>query len=334
MKFKKILLILTSLFIFNNVIYADSSIDITKRLYGVDNPNNTFTYNITPRETNPEVINFNPDSFTISFDENSTIISENTDEIYTLDFSNINFTVPGKYEYVVREVSSSNESLYPIDSNYYVIALNVINELDDNNTPTGNLIADVLQSAFYNGDSGKSEIVFETRPLTYITLKKNVTGDLGNINEYFKFKIIIEDGDGYTINGQDSVVSYNKESINTINTYDSSVDNYVYLKHGQTVTIGLNNGSYEIPSDVSFTIEEMDATNYKTYINGSIQNNKLSLYHTLNTPSSNIVKYVNNNESTVLTGLFVNIIPFVILIIVSIIGIYAISKKNKNTSNN
>ena len=333
MKLKKILFLITTIVIFSINVYADSSIDVNKRLNGVDNPNVSFTYEIVPKETNPDNVNFNPNTFSISFDENSSIDNRLSYGSYTLDFSSINYSIPGKYEYIVREVSSSNQSVYPKDNNYYTIDLNVLSEVDDNNHPTGELVVDVMQSAFLNETTGKGEILFETSPLTYITLSKSVTGDMGDINEYFKFKIEI-DGDGFAINGQDNNVIYNGEVINTINTYDASKDNYVYLKHGQSITIGLNDSEYQIPSNVMFTIEEMDASNYKTYINNGNTNKKTIVSFALNTPSSNNTSYVNNHESTVLTGVFVSIIPYIVLIGLSIIGIYVLKKKSKKTNIN
>ena len=333
MNLKKLLFIFLSLIVFSINVNAESSINVNKRLNGVDNVDVTFTYEITPLETNPDNTNFNPNSFTITFNENSVIEDDRTLDNYTLDFGTLNYTVPGKYEYVVREVASSNQSIYPKDENYYTIVLNVLNEVDDHNNPTGTLIVDVLQNAFFNDSSGKSEILFETSPLTYITLSKTVTGDMADMNEYFKFKIDI-DGDGYTIIGQDSTIVYNGEVINTISSYNDSIDNYVYLKHGQSITIGIDNGIYQIPSDISYSIEEMDATNYKTFINNRNNNYKAWLMNTINTPSSNNVSYVNNYESSVLTGVFVSILPYALMISLSLIGLYVLKKKSKKTDNN
>ena len=330
---KKVLFLIFTLLIFSMNVYADTSINVSKRLNGVDNVDVTFSYEIVPKDTNPDNSNFSPNTFNISFDSNSVIEDRLSFGSYTLDFSNINFTKPGKYEYILRETSSSNQSVYPKDNNYYTIELNVLNEVDGNNNPTGNIIIDVLQNAYLNDTSGKGEILFETSPLSFITLSKSVTGDMGDINEYFKFKIEI-DGDGYTILGQDSSVVYKGETINTINTYDSSNDNYVYLKHDQTITIGLNNGEYQIPSNLLYSIEEMDASNYKTYVNNSTSELKSWLTHVINTPESNNVSFVNNHESTVLTGVFVSIIPYVILISLAIIGIYVLKKKTKKTNIN
>jgi len=335
MKFKKIILFLISIFIFNINVYADSTINVTKKLIGIDIPDVVFSFNVEPKDTNPEIINLEENYFNIPFNSESIINDRISEGTYTLDFSTINFTKPGRYEYIVREAGSTNMDVYPKDNNYYTIELNVLNEVDQDNNPTGNLIVDVYPSAYLNDSSGKGDIVFETTPLTYINLSKKVTGDIADTNEYFKFKITIDgDKDGYTIDGQDDIVTYNGQTLNTSRVYNSGIDNYIYLKHGQSVTIGLDGNNYQISSNLSYTIEEMDAQNYKTYINNSEEDNKTASLITVNRPESNTVSYINNNESTVLTGLFVSILPYALLISLSIIGIYVLKKKSKKTNNN
>ena len=324
---KKILIIVISILLCISKLNASTSIDVTKKLNSVDNISNTFNYSVVAKDTNPELVSNFPSSFSLEF-SNDDIENKNAIKTYTLDFKDVNYTKLGRYEYVVSEISSSNEEVYPIDTNKYTIVVNVVNELDDNNEPTGNKIIDVLGLAFFNDGSGKSNIVFETNPLTYMTLSKKVTGDLSDANEYFKFKIDISEGDNYLIKGQDEVVNYNGEIINTSNTYNASSDNYVYLKHGQSLTIGLDdNNNMHIPSNTEITIEELESENYKTFINNSNTPRKSIFLNALNTPQSNTISYVNNYESNVLTGLFVNNAPYIILVILSIVGFVLIRKK-------
>lgn len=335
--FNKIITILICLFAFNYCVNAQTTINVKKRVYGAYDLDNTFHYTVTQKDTNPEIFDNLGMDFDIVFDHNSEISSYISEYDYTLDFSNIEFDTLGRYEFVLSE-TSSNQSIYPTDNNTYSIIVNVLNELDENNTPTGEKIIDVMGSAYQN-DTSKGDIIFETRPLTYITLSKNVTGDLANINEYFKFKIELNvDGDNtFTINGQDSSVIYNGEEISTSNQYDSSITNYVYLKHGQTITVGIDNDTMQIPSGFSYSIEEIDASNYKTYVNNSNSDRKSYLATIVNVPEKNNVSYVNNYESTVLTGLFVNIVPFILLVTLSVVAMFIVKihgKKKHNTINN
>ena len=237
---------------------------------------------------------------------------------------------PGTYKFILRETSSSNEGVYPHDTNYYTLLVNVLNELDENNSPTGQLLIDALNTGLLNDTETKTDVIFETTPLTYFTLSKTVTGDMADKNEYFKFKVNIGETYNYVITGQDSVVNYNGEEIYTNNTYNPNEDNYVYLRHDQTITIGLADGEYQIHAGIPISVEEMDASNYKTYVNNGNTPNKGFAITSLARPSYNNASYVNNYESTALTGVFIRVLPFVLLFLVSFVAIvFTYKKANK-----
>ena len=46
--------------------------------------------------------------------------------------------------------------------------------------------------------------------------------------------------------------------------------------------------------------------------------------------SKNEAAFVNNYESTALTGVFIRIMPFIVLLIISIVGIFLLRKNAKN----
>ena len=75
----------------------------------------------------------------------------------------------------------------------------------------------------------------------------------------------------------------------------------------------------QVPSNVMYTIEELGAENYKTYINNDTLNRKSMFMTTINSPENNTLSFENNYESNVLTGLFVNNMPYIILMVVSLI---------------
>ena len=120
MKFKKIIFILFTLIVFSVNVYADSSINVSKRLNGVDNVDVSFSYEIVPKDTNPDNSNFSPNTFNISFDSNSVIEDRLSFGSYTLDFSNI-----GLCSLVIGTSSSfnSNDSSLPISDE--VLASNI-----------------------------------------------------------------------------------------------------------------------------------------------------------------------------------------------------------------
>lgn len=307
-------------------------ITITKNVTSVtSNVNATFYYKVSEvRSDNPAEIGGITEDFFIKFDnvkpeDNIASISK------TLDLSSLSFSKVGDYYLKICEVSSSDENVYPISNKCFYPLVMVRNELN-NNVPTGNLVATLL-STVSDGEN-KTDAVFETRPMSYITINNNVTGDMADRDEYFKFKIKINSNDleNIVIKNQDASVIYNGEEVITSSTYNANVDNYIYLKHGQSVTIGSSDKN-QIPAGLSYVIEEMDHENYKTYINDSTSNNKLLEVSMLsNVDSENVQNFVNNYESITFTGIFTNIVPYIILLLIGI-ALFVLTRKKYENEN-
>lgn len=302
------------------------SINITKNVTNVTSKvNATFNYKITEeRSENPESIGGINENFSITFN-NVEPVDNVASVTSSLDLSSLTFSKVGDYYLKICEISSSDEATFPIDNKCYYPLVMVRNELV-NNTPTGNLIATLISSV--SDGENKTDAVFETRPMSYLSLSKSVTGDMANKDEYFKFKITINglNSDNIVIKNQDATVIYNGEEIITSSTYNLNEDNYVYLKHGQSISIG--DSEYpQIPSGTSYTIEEMDAENYKTYINDSLDDNKLlSVSKSSHISSENNNSFVNNYERVTFTGVVSNITPYLILIIMGI-ALFVLTRK-------
>ena len=172
---------------------------------------------------------------------------------------------------------------------------------------------------------------------TTITITKNVSGNMRETDKYFKFLVTIHgtNGDQYTIAGQDSVVTYNGVSVNTSSTYTVGSTNYVYLKDGQTITIGLdNNGqTYQIPIGITYSVTEQDAEEYSTRITG-IQGTTKTTGNLTSIDGTNLVEFTNTRDRAALTGqFFENGIFMVVLLISSLILLLQLIKylriKNK-----
>lgn len=305
-----------------------------------DKVNNTFTYAISQDEGNPEIVTGLPSSATIQF--NNVTPDFNLAEVdYNLDLSNVTFTKVGDYRFTIQEIESSDDKTYPIDEVPYHFYVYVRNEVDSNSVPTGNLVATLVTTGVRDDFSDKENIIFNNYAFSYFTLTKTVKGDLADVNEYFKYHIIVDASTVFcegcaiavhgTISGQDSTVTYKGQTIQTSNVLAPNMinpDTYVYLKSGQTATIGITQSeAYEIPCGVSFTIVEEDADDYKTYINQSNNDSKEISFKLSNVSENNSITYENVKESSSLTGVLVNSIPFVVLFGVTIVGIILVRKK-------
>ncbi len=302
------------------------SINITKNVTNVvSNVEATFHYKVSEvREENPEGIGGINEDFFITFD-NVGPNNGTASVTKSLDLSGLSFSKVGDYYLKICEVSSSNESIYPVDDRCYYPLVMVRNELV-NNSPTGNLIATLLSTV--SDGSNKTDAIFSTRPMSFITINKKVTGDMSNKEEYFKFKITIDRDDlsNVVIKGQDATVIYNGEEIITSSVYNSNQDNYIYLKHDQSITVG-ENEYFQIPTGVSYSIIEEDAENYKTYINNSTNDNKtLEVEKLSHVSDENINTFINNYESVTFTGVVSNIAPYLILLIVGIV-LFVLTRK-------
>ena len=146
---------------------------------------------------------------------------------------------------------------------------------------------------------------------TYITISKNVAGNMRNSDKYFKFNVVINgtNGDIYTIQGQDAIVSYDgNDSVSTSSSYTVGQTNYIYLKSGQTATIGLanNNSTLEVPVGITYTITELDAEDYTTTINGGSESKTTGTLTTAQ--NDNTLNFLNTKDAAALTGKNIKII--------------------------
>lgn len=315
---------------------ADSpqSMAIHRYVHGVTNPvTNTFMYSIEEDPKNPAPVNNLPESATIEFDGEQPS-NDSVAKSTTLDLSGVGFSALGDYRFHIKETSSSNSNTYPKSNKEYIIMVSVRNELDENGKPTGNFIPTLVAQA-RDADSGdKTEAIFESSAkFTYIEISKEVTGNLGESDRYFLFSLSVngaKKGDKFTIEGQDDEITVDGQTIQAPKEYVVGESNKIYLKHGQTITIGKSGDLAQMPIGMSYAVLEATPAGYTTFINGveksstgwltaaAMENGEIT--------ETNKIKFVNNRESTVLTGISSTIVPIAILTVLGVCGL-AITRK-------
>ncbi|MBQ3435543.1 MAG: hypothetical protein IJH13_00820 [Bacilli bacterium] len=164
------------------------------------------------------------------------------------------------------------------DSAFYDVTISVRNVVDANNTPTGNYtVSLILRRLVYNEQTEEYEYdeekvspvsgvlyadhYLETNPnrFGHIELSKTVKGIGADTTKYFPFTINIDNDSGlvqdettegavpniidssgwvYPISGIDATVTYNGNTITNPTTITDGTPTTIYLKHGQTATIG------------------------------------------------------------------------------------------------
>lgn len=167
-----------------------------------------------------------------------------------------------------------------------------------------------------------------TSPEYEIKFSNTVYGNAGDQDKYFKYRVDIdvEDGEEFTILGQDATVEYDGQTINTSNKYRSGYVNYIYLKHGQEATIVVKSLKNKDYIDKIYTITQIDGDDYETRVSNVV--NKTAGPYQLQDDAST-VGFVNFKE--VAPNTFVNItyIPFVWLGIISLLGLLFIIVRHK-----
>lgn len=264
---------------------------------------------------NPAVIENVPEEFAINVSGNPNAdgdISGQT-EVNLADYE---FPALGDYKFIVKETDSEDLINYPIDGEKeYYFYVSVRNKMNDGK-PTGEYIA-TLSGQARNHDTGdKMYPIFESNAQrSHVSVTNTVSGNLANKDDYFKYKITIEgarDGDVFTVSGQSNTVDYGGETITTNNTITiDGTDDYIYLKHGQTVVIGSNGEKDELPINVKYRLEEVDAKGYVQYVDGVA--GAISELKTVSTDAesaSNRVDFINHKEGDVLTGIVMNVLPY------------------------
>ena len=378
------------------VTTAPTSVTITQEVLKVTNPvTNTFTYTVTEDANNPETglisAAKNNNTFTIAFNNEVPDSATNkATKTGTLDLSAINFTKVGDYKFKIEMTESSDtDNSYSLDTDYWYayVSVRYVMEPTDSDEKTGTPTSAVRAvtatvgtentDAWINPDptatpavaGNKDDITFQSTPgLTYVELTKKVTGNLGDINEYFEYTVdfgttmaskkVTVLGAHAEGTGCATIVAASDE-----HTLDATGKTTLCLKHNQTVKIGLTaetNGMAQISTKInkttalSYTITETlkaaDPFNpqaeYKVFIDGAtvasttgsvtkeikplpIDPSNATAADTIAFNTNNKTTFNNNKESDVITGIFVNYWPFMLLIALGMIGVYSMKKTSK-----
>ncbi len=311
-------------------------IRITRRVENVTTKVvNKFTYTVTQDSSNPGVIGGLPESFDIDF---STVPNDNmvAEENYELNLGSAVFPEMGDYKIMVRETATGDAANYPVDAAHeYYIYVSVRNKVDTYNRPTGEYVAMLAVNVKDHDAGDKVAAIFnKSAERTYINITKEVTGNLGNTEEYFKFKLNIEglnNGDYFSVTGQDAVVTYKGETITTSNTVVVGQDNYVYLKHGQSVFIGKVGENGQLPIGTKISVEELGAEDYTKYVDGE-QGSVSRMKAAGKIAIENTYHFRNSKLSNVLTGIALNVAPFIVAgMMIGGLAFAAILVKKKKT---
>ena len=318
---------------------ARTSIPITRKASNVGGKvNATFKYELVEKEGNPARVRGLQTNTTITVQDGSAKSNGVWSSNCSLYLGNMSFEKVGDYAFELSETYVSDEENYPRDTNKYEIYFHVTNVLDENNSPTGALniqLADYLYSEKADGKVGLDEEIFESGAnFTHISLENKVTGGAADAGKYFKYQIAfdgISEGSVLTVSGQDASVDYGGEAVETVGEYTVGSDALmVYLKHGQTVTVGehMNRDAAinELPQGTSYTITKLDSDDrYTVSIDDQSVSTVTKAVAKLGSEdyiAHNTTVAGNNKEAVVNTGVVLNILPFLTAAMAGVGGLF------------
>ena len=311
---------------------------VTRRLQGMEeNVTNTFTYVVTGQASNL------PMTFTIEFND-AEPVNGMVEQSYELDISQFNFPeIPGGYEFKIQEAASSDEEKYPISTQSYTTTVVYESRVDRNNTPTGEYYLRVAASLVNNEGKKSSTAVFETgtpfAALTSLTVGPESSGKAAKAGDVFKYAIVVhgQEGEEYSIVAPEGKYIFgDKEYENPITATANEVF-YVYLRAGEFVKIGQDEeGVNQLRSGQSYTIEQYDENNYRTFIDNEDEGERTKITKQLvDDPEENKTRFINKKEPIddfVDTGAFVRAAPYLALGAISILAIILVTSFKKKKS--
>lgn len=156
-----------------------------------------------------------------------------------------------------------------------------------------------------------------------LSVKKNVTGNMGDRQKDFKVTVAFTAPAGKTVKGAITYTDGTNENSIAGNWKEmKTVD--IYLKHGETVTFS------NIPYGVTYTVEEddytgegYDAASYKF----EDQNKKIDT-------ATEEVEITNNKGTSVDTGINLDSLPYIMILAVVAIALVAFFGKKRMARNN
>ena len=303
--------------------------DITKKLNiaeGVTVPNVTFTFDFTKVTTDAPDIASKMISYSSGDVSQENMVRKTVEDI----FKGVTFPHAGEFKYTLKErtgdVNIDNGTM-SYDSSVYTIRVYVKNKADG-----GLYISDITAEK----DGGKKEeidFINTFRKDTCLTVRKNTVGDMADKTKNFKF----------TINFTKAPTCEDNYFTSGSKIYEYGKDYTFELADGESLTFG------SIPAGTRYSVtEEGAADGYTPKVtvveNGgeaksasageteslsstAVNNGDLNLAG----DKTNTVTFTNTYEDVVVTGVQVDNLPFVLMILTAVGGFagYVVLRRHK-----
>lgn len=304
-----------------NTVFIKKTLEKGANVY---TPDTAFTFRVTAGEADGKgedgvpaailnggevVIDFTPVEDESTLAGNSVVKTSDTG----FSFNAEAFDHAGVYHYVVTEDQGAYDGISydGIARDLYVYVENIVNE---EGNPMGGL--QVAGYTMYKG-SEKSDGFTNTyvtggseENKESLTITKEVTGKMGDLNREFEFTITVSDNDENAVEKYYMVVTNKKgETHTTPFTLTDGMSQEFVLADGDKAVI------YGLSANDTYTVTETtEDPSYTTTVNGeekkALENTKASQVP--------VVNFVNTNTNGVPeTGLILNVAPYVLMVVLA-----------------
>ena len=261
--------------------------------------------------------------------ESNTTTAKPEETVTIIDTVQYENLIPGK-EYVLEGTLMSKATGEPVEIDGQTVRSSVSFTPDEADgtvtvefTFNGHAVADqylvVFEDLLYQNTevyvhadiNDEEQTVYVDQVLTNLTITKTVTGNMGNKAQEFVFEITAVYKDKPVVGTFDAVDEEGNEK--TV-TFDSNGRATVVLTHGQSLTIK------DLYVGTAFEIEEKNAEDYRVIgeRNGTL------------IEGTNQADFTNDRIGIVPTGIFLWIIPYLVLTLISGLSAFALMLKENN----
>lgn len=314
---------------------------------GTENPDETFNFTITNHDvsdsyyTDEENIpSFDPASYTISFEKGKANLLESTVNGVTFRGYKNTTAIPlptydkvGIYTYKIEETAGNTAG---VDYDASLLYLTVTVTQGDNGL--------VRTTALHYGtkDGEKTDTFKNTYKAGNLVISKNVTGNMGQRERYFEVKVTLKAPEKKTVKSE-ITISGGSNTANPTNVIFDSAENkkeiILLVKHNDSITLS------NIPYGVTYEVNEVDyttdgyTTSYAyddtysyTAEEGTIATGQGTT--NLSDTAKETVTVTNNKGMEVDTGIFVDNLPYIVILGVVVAGMGAFFIKKRTANNN
>lgn len=308
----------------------DASFNVIYKLAndGTTSPAETFTFTfsngiVTDAANGVSAPKISP--VTIKFSEGDASTTGVSKQV-TVPLSGIAWPSVGIYTYDVKQTAGSTAG---VSYDNKTLKMKVTVALDENAGDDAKYYVAFVTTTIADGDSdGTTDVKSGSFENTYsagsLAVTKNVTGNMGDRNRYFKITVTLTGEGGKNHAASYPVTGGSKLTDGTTDTSASTISVGTpadfYLKHGETFTIA------NLPYGVTYTVEEENYSNdgYTTTTTYSDEANKKI------DSNPDTVTITNRKDAAVDTGIMLDSLPYVLLLTVCVVCMVAFFVKKRS----